>query len=82
MRKTFYLLIGALAGAAMGATIATLLAPYSGREMQERIRVRFREVTEEGKRAATARRVELQTQLEAFKRGAPVPSAEASSEQV
>ncbi len=82
MRKTFYLLIGVLAGAAVGAAVATLLAPYSGREMQERIRVRFREVIEEGKRAAIARRAELQAQLEAFKRGAPVPGVEASLEQV
>jgi gas vesicle protein len=81
MRKTFYLLIGVLAGAAVGAAVATLLAPYPGKEMQERIRVRFQEVIEEGKRAATARRAELQAQLEAFKRGAPVPG-ETSSEQV
>ena len=72
MRKTVSLLIGLLAGAVVGAAAAILLAPYSGTELQQRIRGRFQELVEEGKRAAAARRVELEAQLEAFKRGTPV----------
>jgi gas vesicle protein len=76
MRKTLFLIMGVLAGAVVGAAAATLLAPYSGKEMQERIRSRAQELIEEGKRAAAARRAELQAQLEGFKRGTPVTISE------
>jgi len=72
MRKVISFLAGLLAGAAVGAAVAMLLAPSSGPELQERVRTRVQDLIKEGKRAATARRVELETQLEAFKRGAPV----------
>lgn len=72
MRKAFSFLAGLLAGALVGAAGAILLAPYSGTEMQEEIRARVQELIEEGRRAAAARRAELEAQLEAFKRGAPV----------
>jgi gas vesicle protein len=72
MRKTLSLLIGLLAGAAVGAAAAILLAPYSGAELKQRMRTRVQDLVEEGKRAAAARRVELEAQLEAFKRGTPV----------
>jgi gas vesicle protein len=81
MRKTFCLILGLLAGAAVGAAAAMLLAPYSGQELQTRIRVRVQELIEEGKRAAAARRVELQAQLEGFKRGTPVTIAETTPDQ-
>jgi gas vesicle protein len=76
MRKTFFLILGVLAGAVVGAAAAMLLTPYSGREMQARIRTRAQELIDEGKRAAAARRAELQTQLESFKRGTPVTISE------
>ena len=72
MRRFVSFLIGALAGAMVGAAIAILLAPYSGTELQERVRVQVQGLIEEGRRAAAARRAELEAQLEAFKRGAPV----------
>jgi gas vesicle protein len=81
MRKTFYLLMGMLAGAAVGAAAAILLAPYSGKELQTRIRTRTQELIEEGKRAAAARRAELQVQLENLKRGTPVTLSEDAPEQ-
>jgi gas vesicle protein len=80
MRKGFFLVIGLLAGAVVGAAAAILLAPYSGAELQQRIRTRVQELVEEGRQAAAARRVELGTQLEAFKRGASV-TVEATPEQ-
>jgi gas vesicle protein len=76
MRKTLFLIIGMLAGAAVGAAAAILLAPYSGKELQGRIRTRAQELIDEGKRAAAARRAELQAQLEGFKRGTPVTISE------
>ena len=69
MRKAFGFLIGLLAGAVVGAAAAILLAPYSGSELQAQIRTRVQELIEEGRRAAAARRVEMEAQLEAFKRG-------------
>jgi len=78
MRKTISLVIGLLAGAMVGAAAAILLAPYSGTELQQRIRTRFQDLIEEGRRAATARRLELEAQLEAFKRGKPVTLGTAS----
>ena len=72
MRKAISFLAGLLAGAVVGAAAAILLAPYSGPELQERARTRLEALIDEGKRAAAARRAELEAQLEAFKRGAPV----------
>ena len=72
MRKIISFLAGLLAGAVVGAAAAILLAPYSGSELQERVRTRVQALMEEGKRAAAARRAELEVQLEAFKRGTPV----------
>jgi gas vesicle protein len=81
MRKTVYLIIGLLAGAAVGAATAILLAPYSGHEMQSRIRTHAQELIEEGKKAAAARRAELQAQLESFKRGTSVTIDKTTSDQ-
>jgi len=72
MRKVVSLLIGLLAGAVVGAVVAILLAPYSGPELQGQIRTRVQGLIEEGKRAAAARRAELEAQLESFKQGATV----------
>ena len=72
MRKFASFLVGLLAGAMVGAVAAILLAPYSGSEIQGQIRTRVQGLVDEGKRAAAARRAELEAQLEAFKRGTPV----------
>jgi len=73
MRKVISFLAGLLAGAVVGAAVGMLLAPYSGAELQQRARTRVQELIAEGKRAAAGRRAELEAQLEAFKRGTPVP---------
>ena len=72
MRRIVSFLAGLLAGAVVGAAAAILLAPYSGSELQEQVRSRVQGLVEEGRRAAAARRAELEAQLEAFKRGTPV----------
>ena len=72
MRKFVSFLAGVLAGAVVGVAAALLLAPYSGPQLQEKMRARVQDLVKEGKRAASARRAELEAQLEVFKRGKPV----------
>ena len=72
MRKAVGFLAGVLAGAIVGSVAALLLAPYSGSELQKQLRTRAQELVDEGKRAAAARRAELEAQLNEFKRGTPV----------
>ena len=72
MRKFVSFLAGLLAGAVVGVAAALLLAPLSGPQLQEKMRSRVQDLVKEGKRAASARRAELQAQLEVFKRGKPV----------
>jgi gas vesicle protein len=81
MRKAISFLVGLFAGAVVGAVAAILLAPYSGSELQERARARVQGLVEEGKRAAAARRAELEAQLESFKRGTPVAVKATATEQ-
>ena len=80
MRKTISFLIGAFSGAIVGAVVAILLAPSSGQELQGQMRTRVQGLIEEGRRAAAARRAELEIQLDAFKRGDPV-AIETAAEQ-
>jgi gas vesicle protein len=62
-------LFGLLCGVAVGWVIGSLLAPRSGREVQEELRHRIELVIEEGRRAAEARKAELEAELQAAKRG-------------
>ncbi len=80
MQKVINFLVGLLTGAVVGATVALLLAPDAGSELQKQMRARVEGLIEEGRRAADARQAELEAQLEAFKRGAPV-TIETTSEQ-
>jgi gas vesicle protein len=72
VRKLFSFLAGFFVGALVGGAAGLLLAPQGGTELQERIRARFEELAEEGRKAATARQAELEAQLEAFKSGEAV----------
>ena len=83
MRKFMSFLAGILCGALVGAVTAILLAPYSGSELQDRIRAQADDLIEKGREAAMVKRTELEAQLEAFKRGEPVILQEptASTEQ-
>jgi gas vesicle protein len=71
MKKAFSFLVGLVAGAVVGMSVAVLLAPLSGSDLREQMRSRLMDLIEEGRQAASARRVELAAQLDAFKRGAP-----------
>jgi gas vesicle protein len=72
MRKVFAFLAGLLVGFLTGGVVAILLAPQSGAELQHQIQSGVQRLVEEGKSAAEARRVELETQLESFKQGRPI----------
>ena len=78
MRRMASFLTGLFAGALVAGVAVLLLTPASGTEIRERLSARLDELIEEGKRAAAARRAELQAQLEAFKRGYPGVELEAS----
>jgi gas vesicle protein len=69
MRKLFSFLVGFLLGALVGAAIATLLAPEAGEATRGQIQLRMQQVIDEGKRAATDRRAELESQLDQLKQG-------------
>ncbi len=69
MHKLFKFVLGMLFGAIIGSTVTLLLAPAPGAEVQDKIRTRFQELIEEGRKAAAERRAELERQLDAFKRG-------------
>ncbi len=65
---------GLVLGAVVGAVTVMLLTPISGRTLQDRLRQRFDEIMEEGRRAAAERRAELEAQFAESKR-APRPMA-------
>jgi hypothetical protein len=69
VRKVINFLAGFLVGAVAGGAAGILLAPYGGTELREQVQLRFEALVQEGQKAATARRAELEAQLEAFKTG-------------
>ncbi len=72
MRKIFAFLAGLLLGFLAGGVAAVLLTPQSGPEFKRRIQDGVQHLVEEGKSAAEARRLELESQLESFKQGRPI----------
>jgi len=71
MRKVINFLSGLLVGALVGAAAGLLLAPQAGSEMQGTLRARLNTVIEEGRRAASERRAELEAQFAEAKRVVP-----------
>ncbi len=54
---------GFLGGVVIGAVAVLLTTPQSGGDFQAGVRSRFEGILEEGRRAATARRAELEARL-------------------
>ncbi|MBN1953977.1 MAG: YtxH domain-containing protein [Anaerolineae bacterium] len=69
MRRFTSFLAGAICGALVGAVAALLMAPYAGPELRERMNIQVQGLVDKGREAATAKRAELEAQLEAFKQG-------------
>jgi gas vesicle protein len=61
---------GFLGGVVIGAIAVLLTTPRSGSQLQTAVRNRFDNILEEGRRAATDRRAELEEKLANLKTGA------------
>jgi gas vesicle protein len=63
MNRALNFLLGATIGGIIGATMAILLAPYSGEELRAEINIRTDRIRSEVSQAAADRRAELERQL-------------------
>ena len=63
MRGFFSFVQGAILGGAIGAAAGILLAPLSGEQLRQTIKDRTSYVIEEGRRAAEAKRLELEQEF-------------------
>ncbi len=66
--KFLIFLQGLVMGALAGAVAGILLAPEPGDVLQNKVRERYNEVMDEGRRAAAERRAELEAQFAEAKR--------------
>lgn len=69
MRKFFSFVTGALSGALVGVVAALLMTPASGDELRGGAQSRLDGFLDELRKASAQRRAELESQLEALKRG-------------
>jgi gas vesicle protein len=69
MMRVLNFVAGFLLGAAIAMMAVLLTTPQSGGDLQAKLRVRFDEVVAEGRRAAAARRAELEERLASLKAG-------------
>jgi len=73
MNKAINFFVGASLGALVGAAVALLLAPVSGKDLQGQIRDQVEQIQIEVKTAASERRTELEQQLSSLRK--PQPAA-------
>jgi len=71
MNKFINFVAGAALGALVGASVAILLAPVSGEELQAQIKAQVEQIQLEVKNAATERRNELEEQLSTLRQPRP-----------
>lgn len=62
-------LVGFAIGLVLGAAMMLLMTPQSGQDLQQNAKGRLDDVLAEGRRAAAARRAELETRLADLKSG-------------
>lgn len=67
MGKGMYLLLGAALGAAVAYSINYFFGPTDAATYDEKYRSRLDYALEEGQRAATAREIEMRTQLQTLR---------------
>lgn len=63
MKKFFSFMMGVIMGGLVGATVALLLAPFSGETLRSQIRERVSTLQSELTEVAATRRTELEKQL-------------------
>lgn len=68
MRGFFSFVQGAILGGAIGAAVGILLAPMSGEQLRQTIKDHTNYVIEEGRRAAEAKRLELEQEFAEMRR--------------
>ena len=73
MNKFLNFVAGATLGALVGASVAILLAPVSGEELQAQIKEQVEQIQLEVKTAAADRRAELEAQLSNLREPRPAP---------
>ncbi len=71
MRRVMSFFTGAVLGGLVGATLALLLAPYSGDDLRDEVQARFDRIKQEMENAASTRRAELEAHLESLRAPAP-----------
>ncbi len=76
MRNTMSFLIGATIGGVVGAAVALLFAPLSGRDLRIQIGDRTQAFAADIRQAANTRRIELQERLEVLRAPTPPRPAE------
>lgn len=69
MQRFFSFLAGIVCGALIGATIALLLAPTSGRELRSEAQRRAEGLVDDVRSAIDSERKRLEAELESLKRG-------------
>jgi gas vesicle protein len=67
MQRFFSFFVGVMVGGLVGATVAVLLAPMSGKELQSQIQERSTQMMSDIKSVAEARRAELERELAALR---------------
>lgn len=67
MNRFLSFFVGVMLGSLVGGTIAILLAPVSGEQLRVQMRDRAMTLQDEVKKAAAARRAELEQQLAAMR---------------
>ncbi|OGO66492.1 MAG: hypothetical protein A2030_01305 [Chloroflexi bacterium RBG_19FT_COMBO_50_10] len=67
MKRAFNFLVGIMMGGLVGATIAILLAPFSGEEVRDQLQERSNRLKDDIKAVAEARRAELERELTALR---------------
>lgn len=68
MKKLINFIAGAILGGLVGATLALIFAPFSGKELQQRLMLNANELKNEIMLAAQSRRAELETQLDQLRK--------------
>ncbi len=63
MQRFLSFFVGVMVGGLVGATVAVLLAPMSGKELQNQIQERSTQMMSDIKSVAEARRAELEREL-------------------